>query len=101
MSVESAVKRLFEDFNMSRYGMIEIKQHEGYCTGEKCKLGGMVESEDLSDFELDLMVELLLRVKSIMGDKVRRISLFNRAGNREYVKFSYVENNGVVTIVIV
>lgn len=100
--IESAIKLLLQDLNMSNIGMIEIKELQNCCIGKKCKLGGMVDFQDLSYKELDWMVELLLRVKLYLGEGIKRITVFNHSGSSiKYTKLSYVIGENELTVVIV
>ena len=100
--IESSINLLLKDLDMSDIGMIEIKELENYCVGKKCKLGGMVDFQELSYTELDLMVELLLRVKLYLGEGIKKITVFNHSGSSfNYTKLSYVIGEKELTVVIV
>lgn len=99
MTVEKALKRFLEDFDMSSYVYYHITDKGN---GSKCKLGGMVESENLSMEETESGLEFMLRVKSAVGGWVREINLYNRVGSfNNYNRLSVIEDKNNEALIIV
>lgn len=85
--ITSSLHYLLEDFNLGDLQSIEIAQKEGFCIGKKCKMG---ECQELSIFELEYMVEFLLRMKLFIGEFIEKATIqINKKGKRK-ATFSYI-----------